>query len=303
MREVREATRELKGLTGTAEKRLLVWLAARLPPAVNSDHLTALGLLAMIGAGGAYALTRRNPAWLHAVNVLLVVNWFGDSLDGTLARHRNRLRPRYGFYVDHIVDMYGFLALLAGLAISPYMSIWVALGLLVVYYMLSIHIYLSTYTEGVFKIAYGKVGGTELRIILIAGSLALSSIPMRELAGRAWLLYDMRDGRHRGDGGDAPGFHRPQRGGSTSWRSTVLAPMQVRVLLRRIALIAPALTAAVRKTRRLEASRCPRSSAGVPAHRGEVHQKFTFTASRSTPSGGGGPGNPGVGCLRAAVSS
>jgi len=190
VKEFREASRELKSLTGSAEKRVLLWLAARLPPAVNSDHLTALGLLAMIGAGAAYALTRRSPAWLHAVNVLLVVNWFGDSLDGTLARHRNRLRPRYGFYVDHIVDMYGFLALLAGLAASPYMSRWVALGLLVVYYMLSIHIYLSTYTEGVFKIAYGKVGGTELRLVLIAGNLVLLVHPRIELAGRAWTLYD-----------------------------------------------------------------------------------------------------------------
>ena len=98
------------------------------------------------------------------------MNWFGDSLDGTLARYRNRLRPRYGFYVDHIVDMYAFLALLSGLALSPYMSRSVAFGLLVVYYMLSIHIYLSTYTEGVFKIAYGKVGGTELRLIMIVQS-------------------------------------------------------------------------------------------------------------------------------------
>jgi archaetidylinositol phosphate synthase len=119
------------------------------------------------------------------------VNWFGDSLDGTLARHRNRRRPRYGFYVDHIVDMYGFLALLSGLALSPYMSRWVALGLLVVYYMLSIHIYLSTYTEGIFKIAYGKVGGTELRLILIVGNLVLLVQPAVTLAGRSYDLYDV----------------------------------------------------------------------------------------------------------------
>src|SRR5204863_2505252 len=107
------------------------------------------------------------------------------------ARHRNRLRPRYGFYVDHIVDMYGFLALLGGLAVSPYMSRWAAFGLLVVYYMLSIHIYLSTYTEGVFKIAYGKVGGTEMRLIVIAGNLVLLIYPRVTIAGRSYALYDV----------------------------------------------------------------------------------------------------------------
>jgi hypothetical protein len=120
----REATRELKSLTGSLERKVLYWFAARLPPWVNSDHLTVLGFLSMVAAGACYALTSYDPRWLHAVNVLLVVNWFGDSLDGTLARHRNRSRPRYGFYVDHIVDMYGFLALLGGLAVSPYMSRW-----------------------------------------------------------------------------------------------------------------------------------------------------------------------------------
>jgi hypothetical protein len=93
--------------------------------------------------------------------------------------------------VDHIVDMYGFFALLSGLALSPYMTRWVALGLLVVYYMLSIHIYLSTYTEGVFKIAYGKVGGTELRIILIAGNLILLRRPFVTIGGQVFGLYDV----------------------------------------------------------------------------------------------------------------
>jgi archaetidylinositol phosphate synthase len=187
----REASRELKSLTGSLERKALYWLAARLPPSVSSDHLTLLGFLAMVAAGAGYALSSRDPRWLHAVNVLLVVNWFGDSLDGTLARYRNRLRPRYGFYVDHIVDMYGFLALLAGMGASPYMSRAVALGLLVIYYMLSIHIYLSTYTEGVFKIAYGKVGGTELRLVLIVGNLILLVHPRLTLAGRSYALYDV----------------------------------------------------------------------------------------------------------------
>jgi archaetidylinositol phosphate synthase len=105
--------RELAGLTAQAEKRLLVWIAGRLPASVNPDHLTALGLLGMAGAGASYALSARDPRWLHAVNLFLVVNWLGDSLDGTLARVRKRLRPRYGFYVDHLSDALGALFLLA----------------------------------------------------------------------------------------------------------------------------------------------------------------------------------------------
>src|SRR5512134_1358393 len=110
--------REHRSLTAAAEKRLLVWLAGRMPAVVNSDHLTALGLLGNALAGLGYALAGREPAWLHFVNLSLLLNWFGDSLDGTLARVRNRLRPRYGFYVDHLVDAFGALFLLTGLAAS-----------------------------------------------------------------------------------------------------------------------------------------------------------------------------------------
>jgi phosphatidylglycerophosphate synthase len=186
-----DARRELTSLTAKVEKRLLLWLAARLPSWASSDQLTVLGLLAMVGAGGAYALSAAQPAWLHVVNALLVVNWFGDSLDGTLARHRNRSRPRYGFYVDHMVDTFGVLALLGGLALSGFMSTAVAVVLLIAYYLLQINIYLATYTLGVFKIAYGRLGGTELRLLLALGNLALLLAPSLTLFGRTVLLYDL----------------------------------------------------------------------------------------------------------------
>ncbi len=186
-----EAQRDLRSLTAEGEKRLLRWLAARVPAGVNSDHLTGLGFAAMLAAGGAYALSRTNLSWLHLVNLLLLVNWFGDSLDGTLARYRNRQRPRYGFYVDHLVDALGFLAMLTGLAWSGHMSSSIAVGLVVAYYLLSIHVYLATHTLGVFQIAYGRVGGTELRILLAAANLAALRWPIVRLAGREVLLFDV----------------------------------------------------------------------------------------------------------------
>jgi archaetidylinositol phosphate synthase len=186
-----EARRDLRGLTAGVEKRVLLWLAARTPAWMGPDHLTALGLLAMILAGAAYAMSSETPAMLHVVNAALVVNWLGDSLDGTLARFRDRCRPRYGFYVDHLVDAFGALFLLGGLALSGYMSERIALALLIAYFLVSINIYLATYTLGVFKISFGAVGGTELRLMLALGNLALLAWPRFTLLGREWLLYDV----------------------------------------------------------------------------------------------------------------
>ena len=186
-----EARRDLRGLTAGVEKKVLLWLAARMPAWVGPDHLTALGLVAMLGAGVAYAFSATAPALLHVVNAALVLNWLGDSLDGTLARFRERCRPRYGFYVDHLVDAFGALFLLGGLALSGYMSERIALGLLIAYFLVSINIYLATYTLGVFKISFGAVGGTELRLLLALGNLALLAWPRVALLGREWLLYDV----------------------------------------------------------------------------------------------------------------
>ena len=138
----REARRELAGLTAGLEKKVLAWLAARMPAWVGSDHLTALGLLATLLGGAFYALSGHDPRCLHLVNLCLAVNWFGDSLDGTLARHRRRQRPRYGFYVDHMVDALGALFILGGLALSGHMGAGVVAAFLIAYYLLCIHIYL-----------------------------------------------------------------------------------------------------------------------------------------------------------------
>lgn len=188
----RDARRELTSLLSAMEKRCLIWMAERMPGRINSDHLTALALAAMIGAGLGYWWAGFNPwAGLLAVNLCLAINWFGDSLDGTLARVRQHQRPRYGFYVDHIVDAFGTLFLIGGMSLSGYMSPYVALALLVAYFLLSIEIYLATYALGTFRISYFKLGPTELRIILALGNLVLLFHPTATILGRQYLLFDV----------------------------------------------------------------------------------------------------------------
>jgi len=186
----KEARREVQGVTAGAEQRAIRFFCERMPAWVQSDHLTALGLAATAGIGIAYALSRYAPAWLHVVNLMLVVNWFGDSLDGSLARFRRAERPRYGFYVDHIVDAVGALMVVGGLAASGLMSFAFAAVLLIAYYLMAIHVYLATYTAGTFKISYGAIGGTELRILLAAANLAAMAWPRLAVAGFEMRLFD-----------------------------------------------------------------------------------------------------------------
>jgi archaetidylinositol phosphate synthase len=155
------------------EKRLLLWLAERIPSRLNSDHLTLLGFAAQLLTGVSYALARFDKLWLIAGIGFIVLNWFGDSLDGTLARVRNQQRPRYGFYVDHILDSIGSVALMGGMALSGYMSPALAISLLVLFLLLSIQSYLAAYTLGEFRMSFWSFGPTELRLLLVAGNLAL----------------------------------------------------------------------------------------------------------------------------------
>jgi len=183
--------REHGSLLAGVEKRALVWMAERLPRWIHSDHLTALGLMAMAAAGAAYWASAWSRWTLLLVVAALAVNWFGDSLDGTLARVRDRQRPRYGFYVDHVSDIMGALLLLGGLGLSPYMSAEVALILLVAYLMVSAEVYLATHARGVFRVSFLKVGPTELRILLAFGTLYLLRQPWIELGGASYRLFDV----------------------------------------------------------------------------------------------------------------
>lgn len=188
--EFANAVRVHNALTAKIEKRLLTWMALRMPAAIGPDHLTALGFAAQILAGGAYALSSRDGRYLWLVNFFLAVNWFGDSLDGTLARVRSRQRPRYGFYVDHIADTFGAFALMAGLGCSGYAHWEIAAGMLVCFYALSIESYLATYTTGRFHLSHGLFGPTEIRILLAIGNILILSYPYVNLAGHRLLSFD-----------------------------------------------------------------------------------------------------------------
>lgn len=189
--QFKNAERQQLSILTPLEKLTLRWLAERMPAWVNSDHLTLLGFVGMILTGVSYYLAQFNPLFLLTAIVCLAINWFGDSLDGTLARVRNRQRPRYGFYVDHIVDAFGIAAVLAGLGLSTYMSPSVAMGFLIAYFLMNIEIYLATYTLGIFKLSYGVMGPTELRVIVCIGNLVLLTKKNVRIGENYYLLCDV----------------------------------------------------------------------------------------------------------------
>ena len=184
------AVRVHGAITADLEKRLLIWISLRMPAGIKPDHLTGLGFAAQLMAGAAYALAVYDRRSLWFVNFFLALNWFGDSLDGTLARVRNQQRPRYGFYVDHIADTLGALVLMVGVACSGYVHWQIAAGMLAGFYIVSIESYLATYTTGHFHLSHGIFGPTEIRILLATGNAIVFWRPLVHIAGRSALLFD-----------------------------------------------------------------------------------------------------------------
>ncbi len=184
--------REHRSILMAIEKRVLVWIARRLPRWIKSDHLTLVGLIGMLLAGLAYWAARWDERALLVAVAALALNWFGDSLDGTLARVRDCQRPRYGFYVDHVIDTVGAFFLLGGLAASGYVSPAVAWGVLVGYLMVAAESYLATHALGVFRLAFMRIGPTELRVVLAIGTLRLLFKPVVWLGSLGpFLLFDV----------------------------------------------------------------------------------------------------------------
>ena len=185
------ARRVNQSLTASVERRALEWMARHAPRWLTSDQLTVLGLGAQIGAGVFYALSSYNHSALLLVNVCLVLNWLGDSMDGTLARVRRQQRPRYGFYVDHMVDIFGAVALMCGLGCSGFLHWPTAIAMLIAFLLLSGESYLATYTLSCFQLSRGIFGPTEIRILLIIGNFALLHSPYSTVFGHQMLLFDL----------------------------------------------------------------------------------------------------------------
>ncbi len=164
---MKDSTRVRAALTADVEKRVLESMAHRLPGWVHSDHLTVLGVIAALGTGAGYALSVLSPHWLWLASAMLVANWYGDSLDGTLARVRHAQRPRYGYYLDHAVDAFTTLVVGLGVGLSPFVSLYMGLAIVIVYLLMSINVYLESKVYSEFKMDYGVVGPTEARILLI----------------------------------------------------------------------------------------------------------------------------------------
>jgi phosphatidylglycerophosphate synthase len=185
------ARRINQALTASIEKRALVWMAGHAPARLTSDQLTLLGLGAQIAAGVCYCLVRYDRRALLLVIVCIALNWLGDSLDGTLARVRHQQRSRYGFYVDHMVDVFGSIALMCGLGCSGLAHWPTAIGMLVAFLLLSSESFLATYTLSCFQLSQGIFGPTEIRILLIIGNLALLRSPYATILGHRLLLFDV----------------------------------------------------------------------------------------------------------------
>lgn len=180
-------------LLGPLERPALQWLSARMPSWVTPDVLTLVGIAGSVITFAAYWATNLSPAWLWVASLGLVINWFGDSLDGTLARFRKIERPKYGYFVDHAVDAISESLVALGLGLSPYVSFPVAAMALIGYLLMSVHVYLTTYVRGLFKISYGKLGPTEVRVLIILANATLFfvGIPTVDIAGRSVIAYDI----------------------------------------------------------------------------------------------------------------
>jgi phosphatidylglycerophosphate synthase len=180
-------------LLGPLERPALQWLAAHMPAWVNPDILTGIGIVGAVIIFFSYWLSNKVPAFLWVASLGFVINWFGDSLDGTLARYRKIERPKYGFFVDHTVDAFSEVLVVMGLGLSPYVTFSVACLALIGYLLMSVLVYIRTYVYGVFQISYGKFGPTEVRVILILLNTVMFFLgtPKVELPLALGTVYDI----------------------------------------------------------------------------------------------------------------
>jgi len=188
--EFREARRELHGLSSAGERAILSFLVPKVPRGLTPDRLTGTAFAAMLVGGGLFALSGAHPLLLHAVNACLFVNWLGDSLDGAVAKHRHRARPRYGHYIDHMLDNVGVAGLLGGLCLSGLVRPVAGVAALVLYLLFQLHMHMGAYTRGIFQLSFGGLGGTEMRLLLVLTNLAVLYQPRWRAGGLDVRPYD-----------------------------------------------------------------------------------------------------------------
>ena len=186
--ERKQSTRIQTSLINAVERKVLIWMAERMPRWVTSDMLTYVGVLGALIIAAGYVLSVYDYRWLWLASAGFVVNWFGDSLDGTLARVRDEQRPLYGFFLDHNVDGINETLMFVGLGLSPFVNMGLAMSLLAVYLLLSIYVYISAHLKGEFKLTYAKLGPTEFRLLAIVVNTVLVCVEPLRAYGTTWML-------------------------------------------------------------------------------------------------------------------
>ncbi len=190
MEQINQSNRIQTSLLNSAEKRLLVWLAERQPRWVTSDMLTVVGVVGAFLTGLGFYLTHYNLNWLWLSSAGLVVNWYGDSLDGTLARVRNCQRPVYGYYLDHTVDCINEAFMFVGAGLSPLVNLNLALAVFILYLFMTINVSINAHLKSEFRLTYAKLGPTEFRLLIIIANTLLLALP-------ALTSYRMTLGSHQ----------------------------------------------------------------------------------------------------------
>lgn len=189
--EKKQAARIQTSILNNAEKKVLVWLAERMPAWVTSDMLTFVGFCGSLIMATGYALSNLNLHWLWLSCFGLVVNWFGDSLDGSLARVRNAQRKTYGFFIDHNVDVVNEMIMFIGVGCSPLVNMSFAMFALVGYFMLSIYVYIDCHLKGEMRLTYGGLGPTEFRLLLIIVNILFIYVPwLSTWKKTVWLFHN-----------------------------------------------------------------------------------------------------------------
>lgn len=192
MKDIRQHKRVNDIFLAPLERPALRWLAAHTPGWIGPDHMTVIGVLGSLIIFAGYWLTQLHPAYLWLASLGFIINWYGDSLDGTIARFRHKERPIYGFFVDHTVDAFSEVLVFLGLGLSPYVRFDLACLALVGYLLLSILVYIRTCIQGEFVISYGKLGPTEARLIAIGANILVffTGNPSLNLLGISATIYD-----------------------------------------------------------------------------------------------------------------